>query len=252
MNPVYFRIQERAREIVAEFPKPDFYVHHSAAHQYATSLFETDPLIADLRHLVFKQLDDSFGHGLQHAFKVAVDGGTLLYIEGSGLAYPHEFLARRVCIVQCAGLLHDIKRKQSDHSTYGAAHAREVLKNFALSAQEVEDISVAIHNHEAFKVKVEIGSAEGELVSDCLYDADKFRWGPDNFTDTLWAMVAHFDPPLPKFMEYYPQGLDGLVKIKSTFRTPTGRKYGPQFIDLGLAIGEKLYDVITTEFSPDL
>jgi hypothetical protein len=50
-------------------------------------------------------------------------------------------------------------------------------------------------------------------------------------------------------MARYPQGMEGLEKIKTTFRTQTGKKYGPRFIDLGLAIGKKLYEVIQTEFS---
>jgi hypothetical protein len=35
--------------------------------------------------------------------------------------------------------------------------------------------------------------------------------------------------------------MEFLKKIKDTFRTPTGRKYGPGFIDLGVAIGDELY-----------
>ena len=50
-------------------------------------------------------------------------------------------------------------------------------------------------------------------------------------------------------MAGYSQGMEKLATIKSTFRTPTGKKFGPQFIDLGLAIGEELYEVIKTEFS---
>ena len=41
-------------------------------------------------------------------------------------------------------------------------------------------------------------------------------------------------------------------KIKATFRTETGKKYGPPFIDLGLAVGKKLHDVILSEFSDHL
>jgi hypothetical protein len=51
-------------------------------------------------------------------------------------------------------------------------------------------------------------------------------------------------------MARYPKGMQGIARIKSTFRTPTGKKYGPQFIDIGLAIGKELYDVIKAEF-PD-
>jgi len=43
--------------------------------------------------------------------------------------------------------------------------------------------------------------------------------------------------------------MERLTKIRNTFRTDTGKKYGPQFIDIGLAIGEELFDVINTEFA---
>jgi hypothetical protein len=118
-----------------------------------------------------------------------------------------------------------------------------------MKADEIEDVCRAILNHEAFKKNIRIARPEGILVSDCLYDADKFRWGPDNFTDTLWDMISFYNPSLENFMARYPQGMAGLAKIKTTFRTETGKKYGPQFIDLGLAIGKKLYDVIHAEFS---
>jgi hypothetical protein len=121
-----------------------------------------------------------------------------------------------------------------------------------LKPDEIEDVCRAIQNHEAFKEITKIESAEGILVSDCLYDADKFRWGPDNFTHTLWDMISVHNPPLDKFMARYPKGMAGLEKIKSTFRSQTGRKYGPQFIDLGLTIGRKLHDVILSEFSDHL
>jgi hypothetical protein len=43
--------------------------------------------------------------------------------------------------------------------------------------------------------------------------------------------------------------MEKLKTIKTTFRTATGKKYGPQFIDLSLAIGEELFGVIKSEFS---
>ena len=46
--------------------------------------------------------------------------------------------------------------------------------------------------------------------------------------------------------------MESLRRIKATFRSTAGRRYGPQFIDLGIAIGEELYRVITTEFAADL
>jgi len=44
--------------------------------------------------------------------------------------------------------------------------------------------------------------------------------------------------------------LKGLERIKQTFRSHAGKRYGPQFIDIGLSIGEELYRVIQKEFDP--
>jgi hypothetical protein len=43
--------------------------------------------------------------------------------------------------------------------------------------------------------------------------------------------------------------MEKLAKIKHTFRTITGKKYGPQFIDIGLAVGKELFAVIQKEYA---
>lgn len=249
MKDIFIRIRQRAREIVSSLPAPQFYTDHQLAYDISRKYFQTNDLIKELHQFVGRHLENDFGHGLLHAEKVAIDAGALMNIEGSADRYSPPVLERRTCVVQCAGLMHDIKRKQKNHSQGGAAHARQVLVDFPLRADEINDISLAIHNHEAFKAEIDIDTPQGALVSDCLYDADKFRWGPDNFTDTLWDMISFYNPPLSQFLDRYPQGMEGIAKIKTTFRTATGKKYGPQFIDLGLAIGEELYAVIQAEFS---
>ena len=249
MQPIYARLRERACQIVSTFPLPVFYQDQSRAYEFSKVFFKNDPAIKKLHAFVADHLEDNFGHGLQHAVKVTVDAGALLFIEGQDAGYSKSMLTRRMQVVQCAGLLHDIKRKKKEHAKLGAARAREILKEYPLAPDDIEDVYRAIHNHEAFKKEILIPTTQGALVSDCLYDADKFRWGPDNFTDTLWDMISYYNPPLSKFMARYPQGMEGLEKIKTTFRTQTGKKYGPRFIDLGLAIGKKLYEVIQTEFS---
>ncbi len=271
-------IRERAREIVFRSPYPDFYKDFSWAKNLSGEFFETDPVIVRLREYVAEKLEDDFGHGLKHATEVTLDAGALLITElcdfearpfeqepekGRRAGYSDrnfnldelalmqgiKELNRRIMIVQCAGLLHDIKRKEKYHAVAGASSAREILNDYPLSADEVEEVCLAIRNHEAFTNTVEIDTCEGILISDCLYDADKFRWGPDNFSDTIWDMVSFFKTPLSKFMEYYPKGMEKLADIKHTFRSDTGKKYGPQFIDIGLAIGDELYKIIKTEFA---
>jgi hypothetical protein len=247
---LYTRIQFRARQIVAKFPVPDFYRDHPQAMAISRRIFDHHPLVTRLRTFTIRILDDEIGHGILHANKVSLDAGALVFIEGNLAGYSESVLQRRIIVAQCAGLLHDIERKKQDHASMGAMFARNVLKDYPFMPAEIEDICCAIENHEAFKKNVPLNTPEGLLVSNCLYDSDKFRWGPDNFTDTVWAMVIHLDLPLMKFLARFPKGMSHIARIKNTFRSTTGRKYGPQMIDLGLLIGQKIYRMILTEFAP--
>ena len=249
MEIIYAHIQNIARRIVSGHPLPDFYKYHDPDIKYSRQVFETNPLITKLYQFVAEHLEDDFGHGLDHAVKVTVDAGALMLIESRFAGYTESFCNRRIILLQFAGLLHDIKRKKKNHSAEGAAFAREVLKDYPFSPEELDDICIAIRNHEAFKTTMEPKTPKGKLVSDCLYDSDKFRWGPDNFTNTLWEMVSYFNPPFSEFVAHYPKGMESLSKIKHTFRTGTGKKYGPRFIDTGLAIGEELFDIIKTDYA---
>ncbi len=249
MEPIYARIRERARKIVSRFPTPDFYKDFPQANEYSRQFFETDPLIAELRIFITEYIEDDFGHGFEHSSKVTIDAGALMYIESNLSEDSDDTIKRRLLIVQCAGLFHDTKRKQKNHALKGALFAEKALTSYSLLPYEIKDISHAIRNHEAFKENEESNTSEGKLVSDCLYDADKFRWGPDNFYYTVWDMVSFYKTPFPKFMDFYPKGMGTLHKIKNTFRTNTGKKYGPQFIEIGIAIGEELFDVINNEFA---
>ena len=249
MQQIYARMRQRARQIVTSFPPPAFYQDHRSATALSQHHFENHPVTVQLRAFVAGQLEEDLGHGLEHAVKVALDAGALMIIENKLAGYADNFSNRRVIVVQCAGLLHDIQRKQENHAIQGAAYAKKLLKIYPLDPGEIEDICRAILNHEAFKSTTDIETIAGVLVSDCLYDADKFRWGPDNFTDTIWSMVTFSKTPVARFIEHYHQGMDKIAKIKDTFRSTTGKKYGPQFIDLGLAIGQELFQVIQTEFA---
>jgi hypothetical protein len=80
------------------------------------------------------------------------------------------------------------------------------------------------------------------MVSDALYDADKFRWGPENFSTTLWLMVSAHNTPIAALHQTFREKMRGIEKIKETFRTATGRRYGPEFIDQGITIGNVIYE----------
>lgn len=250
IDHIYNQVREKARQIASTYPEPNFYMDHSWANRLSINFFETDPVIARIEAFVEQQTMNNLGHGMDHAIKVAIDAGALIAIEGKNAGYSDEILIRRLLVVQSAGLLHDIRRIHKDHAIEGSIVAREILKAYPVfSPEETDHICQAMRNHEAFQDTVGINTPEGILVSGCLYDADKFRWGPDNFTHTIWEMLCFSQTPLSDFFKQYQKGMEGLLKIKATFRTKTGQEYGPGFIDIGIAIGEELYNVIKTEFS---
>jgi len=255
MNSIYEKIRNQALDIASRYPATAFYQNYPEQVAFSQRTFESDPVVGALHDFVAGHAEDDFGHGLLHAVKVAQDAGTLAAVEGRCLNsggdvfISDDQMGHRVRMAQCAGLLHDIRRKHKNHAQEGAVFAGKVLEQYAFSRIDTVDMCLAIENHEAFGQTKQGRTPDGALLSDCLYDADKFRWGVENFTHTVWAMVSYANIPIGKFMDIYPSGILFLEKIKTTFRTPTGRIYGPQFIDQGLSLGENLYGYIQTEFA---
>jgi hypothetical protein len=249
MQNIYAQIQKRAMEIAEGYPLPNFYGDFETENDLSRHLLETDETVEEIRSFVEERIEDDFGHGMAHAAKVAQDAGTLTVVEGRISGFPADTIHRKMVLAQCAGLFHDIKRKEKDHAGEGSRYAREVFGGFGFADDEVNDIALAIANHEAFKDPIPVSSSDGEILSNCLYDADKFRWGPDNFTHTLWQMVASYNPPLSKFIARYWKGMEGVARIRDTFRTVTGKAYGPQFIEIGLAMGKEIFAMINETYA---
>jgi len=229
--------------IAAELGSPRFYLDHQTDVERSQRLFDCAPLVSQCLGIV-AAYGDCYGHGLLHVRKVAVDAGAIILVElnSAPLAADTERLVLRAHL---AGLLHDIKRAEKDHARAGAREAASILADFALTRSECTAITQAIANHEAFQVPEALADPSEQLLSDALYDADKFRWGPDNFTETLWAMLAARKASLTAALPRFPKGMEALGRIRETFRTSTGRDYGPDFIDLGLEVGRRFYEEMT-------
>jgi len=241
-----------SQNIAASFPLPRFYTCCSQWLRLSRSLFSREDKILRCWAIVRQELKDNYGHGLDHGEKVAVEAGALAYVEGARSSLEESTQYETAILAQIAGLLHDLRRGEKDHAQSSAAAAEKTLRELSFSPEEERMIVEAIANHEAFVAPKRIDSPLGQMVSDVLYDADKFRWGPDNFTVTLWEMLRFSQAPMTRLIRRFPKGMKGIARIKETFRSETGKIYGPEFIDLGLQIGEKIYRFLQERFAAEL
>lgn len=244
MQEIYLRLMNESRCIASRYELPEFYRLFKPSLTISRRIFFDNPLLIHCRELVTPQYPGDFGHGLEHATKVSVDAGAIVLLEGEKYFTVQAELERAVVLVQLAGLLHDIKRMEYQHAKAGAKAAREILCDFPLSPLEVNCVAEAVANHEAFSDHQTCETLTGQLVADALYDADKFRWGPDNFTSTVWHMMNYHQVGIAELFVRFPWGVDGILKIKNTFRTNIGTQYGPEIIDLGVRIGKEIYQYL--------
>ena len=252
MKDIYEEMMAVSRDIAASFPQPSFYVCFREPLNLSRSLFDNDPQVMKCRTLVLNQLREDLGHGMDHSEKVALEAGALAYIEGERLSLEESSRCEVCLLAQIAGLLHDLRRNEKDHARASASAALGILREFSIFPKKEEYIVQAIANHEAFVEPKKIYSPVGQMISDALYDADKFRWGPDNFTQTLWQMLRSSRARIAPLIRRFPKGMEGISEIKETFRTETGKIYGPEFIELGLKIGGKVYQFLEERFSEEL
>jgi hypothetical protein len=218
MKDIYDEMMAVSLQIALSFPEPRFYIECREALDFVHSLYDKDPQVLRCRIILLNELKDDLGHGMDHSGKVALEAGALAYIEGKG----------------------------------GSLGESSILKELSIAPEKDEYIVQAIANHEAFVEPQKIDSPVGQMISNALYDADKFRWGPDNFTQTLWQMLRSSEVSIVPLIHRFPKGMEGIAAIKETFRTETGKIYGPEFIELGLQIGEKIYQFLLERFAEEL
>jgi len=220
---------------------PGFYDHFAIQHRRSKELFFTSPLIgqskADLLPL-FKN-EARVTYAIEHAKKVAIDAGTLVLIEGQGWSMQH--IKRLALLAQIAGLFHDVCRHETEHAPKSAEYARQVLKNYPLCEREKDIIAFAIKNHETSLPEIKREDHAYQCVSNAVYDADKFRWGPDIVNTTLWEICTHNTCSQEEIPVHFSDSIQKIQAIRSTFRTRTGQVYGPQFVEQGITIASHIH-----------
>ncbi len=239
-DPIYPALKEKAAAVARQIGPPLFYRTHKKELDRSLRSFSESKVILRCR----SYLDESKlhpAHGIQHGEMVALEAGAILEIESASILRRPERTEELILCAQIAGLFHDIKRSEEDHTIKGSKETEKILSDFDLDDKYKRYISAAIRNHEAFKEVISSENEEAKLISDSLYDADKFRWGPDNFTTTLWLIMECSRISAKTLYSNFLEKMEGVGKIKNTFRTETGRIFGPEFIDLGINIGNEIY-----------
>jgi len=238
-SPIYERLRETAARTAREIGLPSFYRSCSMELELSRSSFAGNSLVRGL----LASIDRSTlhpAHGMDHGEKVAIEAGAILARESGKAQSPHYGDGLMLC-AHVAGLLHDIKRREKDHPVTGSIEAGRILKEAGLDETHRRYITAAIRNHEAFKDVLESEDDSALLISNALYDADKFRWGPENFTTTMWLIMESSGTPAEALYRSFDEKIGWIKRIRNTFRTTTGKKYGPEFIDLGIQIGSAIY-----------
>ncbi|NCC24661.1 MAG: HD domain-containing protein [Deltaproteobacteria bacterium] len=238
MNELLDRLKKEAR-VLSKAQTTALTAQFAPEIRYSRELFSNHPLVLRCREDVCPFLNDKYGHGVRHARKVAIDAGALIMVETQG--WDLKIARRLALLAQLAALCHDICRFEPDHALRGASLTRRILSGYPLNLGELEAIVFAIENHEAFQPMTETRDETCSLLAGALYDADKFRWGPDNFSTTLWEICDYEEWSLAQILERMPKGLRFIESVAETFRTRTGRIYGPEYIEIGLNIGRRLY-----------
>lgn len=239
MNKILETMKAEAKDMASKLELPGFYRECSRELDYCRAQFFDSPIILRLQEDVIPFLYDDYGHGIYHSKKVAIEASAIILAENRhGDILKAKDLA---VLAQVAGLLHDVCRLEEDHALRGAELSESILADYPLSDKDRQRISFAIADHEAFTPRKNTEDTEAELLSAALYDADKFRWGPDNFATTLWEMCDYNDLELEDIIMMFPNGVKKIEEISSTFRTGIGRAFGPEFIELGLILGKDVY-----------
>jgi hypothetical protein len=237
---IYLRLRRKAVNTAEGIGLPSFYSDYDKEISASAASFTASVVIRKCEDLIDTSKMHP-AHGFEHLRKVAIEAGALAQIEGNVRGCcPSEREEVRLC-AQLAGFLHDIRRAENEHTIAGSVEAGRILEGCGMKKRYRNYITAAIRNHEAFREVLPSTDETAKLISDSLYDADKFRWGPDNFTTTLWLILESSGISAHMLYRSFPEKLGWIRRIKDTFRTQTGRKYGPEFIDLGMEIGNEIY-----------
>lgn len=236
MDVRILEIKRRARDLVAARPLPAFCLDCAEELGHASSLFFDHPLMLRLQADALGFLNEACGLGVEHGKRVAIDAAAIVLAEPSDLSADER--RRLSLLAEMAGLLHDALRFEDDHAEKGADLCMRILRGYALEPEERLWIAQAVALHESPLPMADTGPLGARLLAGALHDADRFRFGPDIFSATLWELCDCDEWPLEDIARKFPEGPAMAARLKDSFRTVQGASYGPALLAEGLALAE--------------
>jgi len=237
------QLKRRAKDLAASRPQLGFYRDLATELTHAKDLFFDNPLVLRMQGDALGFLDEDCGLGVEHAKKVAVEAAALILAEPSGLG--QEERRRLAVIAELAGLLHDAIRHEDNHAEQGADLAMRLLRGYLITPEECLWVAQAIAAHESAEMPAIQGGEPATLLTAALYDADKFRYGPDIFATTLWELCECDEWTLEEIAQRFPEGARQAQALVGTFRTVEGRRHGPELLAEGISLAEELTRMLT-------
>ncbi len=228
-----------ALHLAGQLPSSPLYVLHHSTVLATVRLFHRDSITRRIHQWLGSRLKSRPDHDRRHARRVALHTALLLTIETGARPSDDNPLLQ---LGLYGGLLHDLYRGQAGHEILAGRTAGRLLRCLGVEGLSSRWVESAIRNHVAFHDGHPIPEPAAQLLSDALYDADKLEWGPENFTRTIWRMMASRDTSIAQLPRIFTSGMAFIQQVKGTFRTRTGRTYGPPIIDRGLWIGSRILE----------
>lgn len=239
INETLIELRNEARKRAKDLPLTPFYLDHATEVSFAWDLFFDHPILRRLQDDCLPFLYDDAMFGIEHSKKVAQEAAAIVLSEEAGL--EPEQKRNLALLAQVAGMVHDLQRGEDDHAHRSAEAVRDILKDYPFSDDDVALITLAVDGHETRTDPDDYPDPSARLLCQALYDADKFRFGPDIFCTTMWLFCDYTSWSLAEIAGQFPKGIAAAKAVVHTFRTDVGRRYGPLLIEQGIKLGEIMH-----------
>lgn len=230
MHPLK-RFRDDACRLAQTLQRPRFAASFAKEIECARLAFFEETLICRLRDEALNFLYDDFGFGIEHSRAVAMDAAAIVLAETA--AWPREQSRRMAILAILAGLLHDSTRLDEDSEAKAAELSQSILARYALTDEELTLVAGAIRDHDIREGYAPPSDPRAALLGAALYDADKFRYGPDIYVTSLWEFCDYEDMPTQHALKCFTAAESRLPELTGTFRSKPGRAFGEEHLECG-------------------